>query len=346
MTDIALPYDLCPSKITWTLNRNIAVAESPTSRVTQEQGRAGDRWQATVNWENLIDGRAYALASYLDQVSKVGNYALLPVLHNELRSDFTKTESLLLTQGWTKPAELAKWGVATNLYARIVTSHLHLRNLGSTPGPLSRQLPVVPNYPVAIVLDIPAYLGAGWRLFANSGATALLDVGGSGVSGMGRKTFQVIPTTTLLTINIYASQSATPFAQQDFGDLQVYQVTRSEGASAGATVMGVKGQYTGDGIEAEAFKAGQFVTLETSAGFELKRLLEDVRPIGGAVENGVSVYAGGNGVFEPALRGAVAFNSTVYHHPWCRMRLASRASSADISAPLLHGFNVDFIEQL
>lgn len=344
MTDIALPYDLCPSKVTWTLDRNVADVESPFSRVNQAQGRPGDRWRAAVTWDEMDGDKAHVLAAWLDQISKGRNYALLPVQQNDLsRSSLAVVSSL--QSAWAAAGSLTGW-TATNLRNPGVRGGF----LCVTPTAVGaayyeRTITVTANGKYLLIFDVPDQ-PASYQITITDGASTPITLYDSGVSAAyGRQAVLLASTTSSMVVRL--SALGGPAAITLYGDISLAKAVSSGGGSAGQKVISnLVGLPVSDYSGLKHFVAGQFVTVKTSAGFELKRaaLNTDLQT---SSTFGVGVRAGSFFAFEPALRGNVAgLDVMVFLEPWCRMRLAKRESSASISAPLQHGFSVDFVEEL
>jgi len=347
VTDIALPSGLCPARVTWTLERNRALEESPYSRVAQTQGRPGDRWRATVSWPVLYGDDPYVLATWLDQVSKVGNHALVPVAQN----DMTGTES-----GSTAFADLVKpwrenqftgW-VGQNLLTPPYLDGPQVVVFGNQnpPAYIAKGFSVTPLASYVLMFDVPV-LGGPFRVTVFDGQGILFDVGGPGGStAYGRQLARVFPRDSSLTIFLYSSNDSAAFKKAIYGDIVLYRsYSQQSSVAAGSSLFQVQGGI--NQAPNSGFRSGQFVVIPTTQGNELKRLRNSVQMVSGGSLNGLVNSHVGDTYIEPPLRGSVANQAAIYHHkPWCRMRLATAVSSADITPPLLHGFSVDFVEEL
>ena len=343
MADIAFPSPLCPRRVTWTLERAVATFESPLSFASQRVARAGARWRASVEMPPLDAADSFALSACLDQVSRADNVLLMPVFQNTLASEAHIQLGANKLRSWADGELTAGgWVPAANLYPSVQSGYLRLQAFGGT-GALSRSVTVAASQAHVVVVDLPVF-SSGWIVVVRTGAsfaTLLYDSSAVGPLSPGRLVIPVVPTTTALQISLFNTVSTS--AEVTYGDVAVYQCALSNAtAAAGATAFQMQGYGNYSGAPTAGFsllKAGQFFSVRTTRGVELKRAGKDIMLQGsGGGPVTVATY------FEPPLRGALASAEPVLHLPYCRMRLAEPNSAVTIDAPNFGGFAFDLVE--
>lgn len=341
MTDIAFPSLIGAAQLDWRLDRNVAVFTNPISKTVQRVARGGDRWHATVTVPTIQGSDAARVSAWLDQVSRGDNWGLVPVFQNDTTGTESASANFSSLQGPWATAGLTGWS-ATNCIQNYVSDGMLVLFSGSTaPGYISKTFTVVVGAPYEIIVDTPPQSGNN-RITAICGSTVLS--GDAAAPVYGRRRIIVTPTTTAMTVFLYAGGDTDTFSRAVYGDLSITRAfTIETAAAAGSTELLVQGGLDGT----DNFKAGQFVCISTTAGMELKRVMRTVRMIGGVTVNGININHFGRLSIEPALRGSVAASEAINHvSPWCRMQLANPSSQAVIGPPLRHGFSVELIEDV
>lgn len=344
MADIAWPSGLIPKRVTWTLERNIATSRSPLSGTTQRWARAGSKWRASIEMPPLNAADTSALTVCLDQVSRADNTLLMPVFQNVLASEAHIQRGANKLRSWID-GELVSggWVAASGLFPSVQSGFLRLQAFGGM-GAIARSVDVAASQAHVVVVDLPAF-SSGWVVVVRTGAgfsTLLYDSSSVGPLSPGRLVIPALPTTNALQISLFNTISNS--AEVTYGDVAVYQCALSNAtAVAGATAFQMQGfgNYTGAPTAGfSLLKLGQFFSVRTTRGVELKRAGKDIMLQGsGGGPVTVATY------FEPPLRGALANSEPILHLPFCRMRLAEPSSSVTIDAPLFGGFAFDLIEE-
>ena len=351
MTDIAFPTLIGGAQLDWKLERNVTQLSNPLSKTIQRVVRGGDRWRATVQIPVLVGDEAARVCAWLDQISRGDNAGLVPVFQNDTTSvESGGTYFAEMQASWRNRAPALDW-TSVNLVSTPYVSGLYA-NLysGATAGAyMQRTFTVIANLPYNVVLDVPAQVTPGSMVVGNAGfSTIYYD--GRPAPASGRIAITVVPTTSALSIQLAPANGTTTFAQSLFGDLSISRAYVAQSVSAaGANNVQIIGSDNANVVAnlVPAFKAGQFLTITTSKGFELKRLQNPVETITGSVLNTIAVSGSGRAYFEPALRGSVAINAGIKHLvPWCRMLLASPTSQSNVTPPLRHAFSFDLMEDV
>lgn len=343
MADIPFPPGLAPRRVTWTLERAVATFESPLSFASQRVARAGARWRTSIEMPPLEAPDSRLLSGWLDQVSRADNCGLVPVFQNTLASEAHIQLGANKLRTWADGELTAGgWVAAANLFPSVQSGFLRLQAFGGT-GPLARSVTVAASQAHVVVVDLPAF-SSGWVVVVRTGAsfaTLLYDSSAVGPLSPGRLVIPVVPTTNALQVSLFNTVSTS--AEVTYGDVAVYQCALSNSAAAASATafqMQGYGNYSGAPTAGfSLFKLGQFFSVRTTRGIELKRAGKDIMLQGSA--GGPATVAT---AFEPPLRGALAMNEPILHLPFCRMRLTEPNSSATIDAPLFGGFAFDLVE--
>jgi len=323
----------------------VATYTSPYSFTSQRNdlGRAA-RWRATIEMPPLAADDAALLSTWLDQISRGEHVGLVPVHQNAISGTEGATAAFAnLQQPWASGGLSGITGTGILVDVRVVDGLVIVLSSNMPPGFLTKSFTVVPNAYYEITIDAPpqeAYV----RVQAFDGtATPLIANPGDRIYG--RRTYVVSPTTNSLFVTIHAGRDSDSFTESFYGDLKVVRLMTVQTAQpAGGNAVRAWGGLNG---ALDNFKVGQFVQLQTSRGFEMKRVLRSSRQIGGVFNNGVLVNHFGILSFEPALRGSVAVNAPIIHiDPVCRMRLATSESTAVVDAPNFSGFTFDMVEDI
>lgn len=342
MTDFIHPYGIVPENMEWTRVRNQSESLNPYTNSGPVNDRGGDLWGLTADYSPLVGQDADLFYPWLDQIGKAGNRALIPAFHSRMDGTESAAAAFAQMQSPWRDVGAANW-ITTNLLEtpRVVDRCLEIYCGATAPGYIYRDFTVVIGAFYQVTVDIPEQAGANVRLTIFSGATALVSTLANAVYG--RRTHVVVPTTTTLRVFLYAGNDTDAFAVAYYGDLtvsriMVVQTSVPAGAAQLVTLGGLNGALSN-------FRAGQFVNVQTSAGYELKRIGRTVRQIGGNTINGVNVNHVGRMPIEPPLRASVGQHAALIHHnPVCRMRLAQGPIGSRISSPLQHGFRLQFLE--
>ena len=70
-TSLIAKHELGPaSKVSLTLDRNVAVVESPFTRTAQRQIRGGARWRATLDYDPYTGEEVDHMVAWMDRVSR------------------------------------------------------------------------------------------------------------------------------------------------------------------------------------------------------------------------------------------------------------------------------------
>lgn len=343
MTDFLHPPGIVPMSMAWQLQKNQSKATNPYSNTGPRNDRGGDLWTATVDYAPLVGEEAALMHACLHQISKAGNAILMPVFQNDMAGTESATATFANMQAPWREAGVTGW-TQTNLLEgpRVVDRTLEIYGGPTPPGFIYRDYTVVPGAYYQVAIDIPEQNGANVRVTIFSGETPLVTTGAN--TSYGRRTHIVVPTTSMLRVFLYSGNDTDAFSVAYYGDLQVarvmsVQTATAAGASQVVTFGGVNGTLSN-------FKVGQFVNVQTSAGYELKRVVRTVRQIGVNTINGVNVNHVGRMPIEPALRGSAAQYAAIVHNaPVCRMILSPGPIGSTISAPLREGFRLQFIEE-
>lgn len=332
MTDIALPYDLAPSQIDWRLVRNVAVAESPISRSVQRQARPGDRWQATLRWDVLDRRRASALAAWLDEASRADREALIPAYGTErLRGAYAANGRAAMTRPWHAQGEMAQWVFPAGLSSALGTRGARLWQTDATLRYAERTFTLPQSARVAVTADLPAVTLWGAIIELRQGgstvASATYTPAQAATAGRALVASGTLPAGTA---SVRLAIQAIP-GEMEFGDvLAQMALSVSAIASPGTRSMNVTGASG-----TPALVAGEMLTVQTSAGWELLRVTHDAY----AVSSPMTIY------FEPALRGTLAAGAAVLvAYPFARMRVAESASAATYEGPVKSAFALDLVE--
>jgi len=341
MTDFIHPYGIVPESMEWTRVRNQSESLNPYTNSGPVNDRGGDLWGLTADYAPLVDQDADLFYPWLDQIGKAGNRALIPVFHNRMDGTECASAAFAQMQGPWRDVGAAGW-TGTNLLEgpRVVDRTLLIYGNGTPVGFIYRDFTVVVGAYYQVSVDIPQQSG-NVRITIFSGATALVTTGANTVYG--RRTHIVTPTSSNLRVFLYSGGDTDAFSSAFYGDLQIsrvfsVQVASAAGTESLVTLGGLNGNL-------DNFRVGQFVSIPTTAGYELKRIGRTVRQIGGTTINGVNVNHVGRMPIEPSLRGSVAqYAGIIHHNPVCRMRLAQGPIGSRISAPLQHGFRLQFLE--
>lgn len=345
MTDLAFPSDLAPESMEWKLERNVTTITNPLSKTSQYIGRAGDRWRCTMTMPKSNGIDAGILTSYFDQISRAENFALVSppqnyALGSESGSTFTDQNG-----SWRSQANAAgnfpNW-TQTNLLlpAYLAGGWASIYGSATTPATMARNFTVTVGAYYLVVVDVPPQEFTA-RMRVKCGSTTLFDSGN--VSAAGRIVALVVPTTTTMQVLIYAGFDGTAYANTYYGDISVTRCYTVEQASAaGSNSVVIQG-----GITNPSLRVGQFVGIQSSWGFELKRLTREVVQIGGGSINGLAVNHVGRLLFEPALRGSVAVGAAIQHVDMaCRMKLATPSSVSTVQAPNFTGMTFELVEDV
>lgn len=347
MADLIFPPSLLPTRVTWTLQRNVATYTSPLSYASQrnDQNRSA-RWRATIEMPPLAPDDAAQLSTWLDQISRGEHVGLVPVHQNSISG--TESAGLQsLTGLMSSAAEVAVWqstynqGLAYLPYAQSGDLVIYAAN--TTNNFATRPVNVTVGLPYLVTIDAPPQVSPGSAsVFSAALATSLFTT----PALVGRATVQLTPTTTQLVPVLSPTNGAMPFSQSRYSNVKLNRCMLAEQASAAGSNTLIA--YCGfSSLPQLLFKRGQFVELQTSRGWQLVRLEHDVDLIPGGVYGSVNVGHVGRMTFEPALRGSVAVNAAIQHvMPVCRMRLATPESTAVIDAPNFSGFTFDLVEDI
>lgn len=345
MTDIAFPSGLAPSSMEWRLERNVARFESPTSRAVQTVARGGDRWHCTLTMPQLTGEDAGILVAWLDQISRAEHCGLLPALHNRLTSKFAVGAPPLLSS-W-RNGELSNWTVLSTVRARVAGGRLVLRNLADPAASIRRAVATAIGATYVLIVDIPTYTASCRVVIGTSNFSSVFVQSVNPPAG--RLILKFVATTASTGVSLQAGPGVSPgeYDEATFGDVLLFRVLETDtAASAGTAAISLLGDDY-DGSTSDQMSIGQFFSVVTTAGIELKRSLKAVSGLEGVTYNGRAVNGGGQCAFEPALRAPVALNAAIIHsQPWCRMRLADANSVSTISAPNFTGTTIELIEDV
>ncbi len=343
MTDIAFPSGLVPSSMEWRLERNVARFESPTSRAVQTVARGGDRWHCTLTMPQLTGEDAGILVAWMDQISRPDNWALISPLHNLMSGTESASAAFSNLQPSWRNGGLSGWNWGNLVFSPYTSGGtVVIYSNQNPPVYIQKSFAVVAGAYYLITLDVPPQL-SNTRLTASSCSTVLISALASRTYG--RLRWLVAAAAAEMLVTIYSGSDTDSFSQAIYGDLSIVRVNLVQSAvSTGTNDMDCFG---GQNESINMFRIGQFISLLTINGIELKRLTRDVRQIGGIVYNGLTVNHRGHCQFEPALRAPVAqYNPVVHLNPVCRMRLADANSVSTISAPNFTGTTIELIEDV
>ena len=348
MTDIVWPPGLLPSEMTWSLVRNQQRSRNPYSGTMQRNDRGGDLWSCRLQMPTLAEPDSGLLAAWMDQISRAGNAGLVPVFQNFSRGQSAAAAFAQLQAPWFERDASLDWTGQTLL----ATVYLRNRDLtlyasgsasAGTEARLSRSFTVAQGLPYLVTFDIPVQTQpGGYRI--TDGSTTLVDQRAA-PPGAGRFMHLVYPGTTTLQVFLYAETGQQAFASSRFTAVSVQRAFIAQTtANAGGTLVNLFGAASA-AVPSLTHGVGQFISVQTSAGWELKRLISDIDMISSSTINGVSVLHQGRALVEPALRGTVSANAgTVHRDPVCRMILNEAVSAASVQAPLRSGFVFELIE--
>lgn len=351
MTDIVFPPGLLPSRVTWTLERAAATFESPLSFASQRVNRSGARWRASIEMPPSDQFESGLLSAWLDQISRADNCGLLPVFQNRLAGNSGGASFSELQVPWDLRNPSLDWSILNLQGAALFVANRDLSVYSTTGVSVSNQarafrtFTVTANAPYLVTVDIPPqHTGGGYAI--GDTITNLVDARVP-PPGFGRFRHVVYPTTTSLEIYLTPTNGQQSFTNSRFSSLSVCRtfVAQTGVAAGGSTVTLTGNTNTGNPAQALSHGVGQFLAIQTSAGWELKRLTTDVHTIGGGSLAGLGVGHLGRATFEPPLRGAVTALAPIEQLlPVCRMRLAEPNSSSTIDAPMFGGFSFDLLE--
>lgn len=346
MTDIAFPSELAPASMDWRLERNVTTLTNPLSKTNQYIGRGGDRWRCTLTMPTLNDVDAGILTAWLDQISRADNWALINPFQSLAAGTESGTSFIDMNGSWRSQVNAAGTFPNWNQNNLLLPGYLNagyasIYGNATTPASMTRNFTVVVGAYYLVAVDFPPQEFPG-RIRVKCGSTVLFDSGS--VSMPGRIVALVSPTTTTMQVLLYAGFDGTAYANTFYGDVSVARAyTVEQAAPAGLNTIVIQGAQT----TSASLRVGQFVSIPSSAGYELKRLTRDVIQVGGGTLNGISVNHAGRMAFEPALRGAVAVNAAIQHVDMvCRMKLATPSSISQVSAPNFTATTFELIEDV
>jgi hypothetical protein len=326
--EIALPAIPGVSALNWTLERNVAVFESPLTKASQRLSRTGHRWRAQLRFPlyNLND--AGVLAAWMDQISRGDRWLWLTPPQNSVRGNWNPAD--LITNGTFVGDATTGW---TGNAAALSVNARRMKVLTSSQGHATQNVTMEAGKPHALLVD--GYVG--------NSSTSYIDIrrqsdsvveGTSGGALPGRFALilapSVAPMTVLLNVNT-AGAGKYIF----FGGVSLTRCLQVAGGSQTGTRLNVDG---GPASVNAALRAGEFVSVLVGTLYQMVRLTEDFD---------TDSSGAGTLVFEPALRAAPADDAAVIvRNPFARFRIADSVSSQAVEAPNFSGFTLDAIEDV
>lgn len=322
---VAYPGHLV-EQVVLTLLRSGVSVESPLSGAIQRLVRQGDRWKADITLPIYQDRQAGMLATFLDQLSRYDRWAYIsPPAFGLGTASITNA----VTNGDLMTNATTAWSgngasISANAQKLVIT------NSAAAEGYAIQS--------VNLSAGSWCFVGDCCPTGGSPGLNArmeLRDGGGSLVAGTswteaGRILLRTqIGSSGTYFLRIYTNSSVNGLSVAV--DNIAYYPTPSANAtaSAGATTIALVTNSVGTML------AGEFVTISTSAGYELKRLTDDY------AANNTPIY------FEPALRGSVSVGAPIlYAAPFFKAVLSEQESVTTISAPNIHGFTIAVTEDV
>ncbi|WP_428309247.1 hypothetical protein [Hydrocarboniphaga sp.] len=321
-------------KVTLTLERNGVVNESPLSRAVQRIVRQGDRWRAAISWPPQQGVDAGLMAAFLDQASDFGNW-------------FCVDAPRLIQGAWSTPnlvpegdfqSGLSTWNKSGDATGSLSINARKLRISNGTAETFARRngIPWVAGKPLVAMADlVQPWTTSRWGIrvqeTAGGSATAALSFS---ASTRGLLTYTPAAGVTGGRLDL-RTQTATAGDRSVFANASLARCLLVSGAGQSGSQINVNGC---DPNIAGALAAGQFVTIVTPAGFELKRLTDDFDADG----NGAGILC-----FSPSLRQSPADGAAiVVHAPFMRAYMPAGVSAGDIDAPMNYGFSIEALEDV
>lgn len=352
MPTIPFPPDLCSAKLSFSLERNVGIAESPISRAVQRQIRGGDRWRVAVELPPALHtDRQFAQAlSFLDQMSRGDTTCWMSPPQSQ-QTGAWNPQNLVSNGDWLLgtpgSAVIPNWQSQADL--TVFTDgqgRLQLDRSGTGGGITFSQnfFPVTANKQYAAVTDLSLFDTLATVSYVNSDASTCIQHAPATVPT--RRLSMGAPTGSV--VSAYVQMTGSQFSKGTVGSLVFAECGIADAASpAGQNVFHILG-YTGNatvgGYLPGALKAGTFFAVPTTAGVELKRLVRDYNPQQAIAYNSVN-YLHGNLFFEPALRGSItAYSPVLIYRPFAKFRLAKAESAGTYGPPILGTFAFELIE--
>lgn len=327
MPAIPVPNAILAAKLTWTLDRNVVVNESPLSRTAQRVIRGGDRWKATIELPALQPPDSGFLSAFLDAASAGDAYFYLsPQLQSSVGANWVPQRIVATPESFSSRQDSSQTAIWISSEGISFSSKT---NSSAVVSSVASGLVAGKTYALTLSCQ-SAPAGAYYTVSDVSSGTDLLGVAmQSGAHYVSSFTAQ----STAVYINFVAPG---PNGVALVRGVSVSEALLSAAATAGANSASVSNcQIASPSI---ALQAGQFVSFYTSAGVELKRLTQSYDVVSGS---------GGLMAFAPPLRGSVAQNALVtVVDPTVRMRLAKQESQQVLSSPNFSAFTVDAVEDV
>lgn len=349
MADLIFPPSLLPTRVTWTLQRNVATYTSPLSYASQRNDvNRSARWRATIEMPPLAADEAALLSTWLDQISRGEHVGLVPVFQNTALSRESGFPAFVdLNSAWTAQPTLSAWTQSGLIGPAYVSNgQVAMVRAGAPMGFITRSFAVTSQLPYYFASDVAPQQTPGGVVVGNGGNT-ILYFDNRGAPVIGRSSGVVYSSNAAIQVTLDVS---TAFRASRFASFRLHRCYITEvSAAAGSYAVQING---GDPANAVAnivrmMAAGQFFAIQSSRGWELKRATLGAEGITGSAINGVATAGSCQLSFEPALRGSVSANAGVAaDQPVCRMRLATPESTAVVDAPNFSGFTFDLIEDI
>jgi hypothetical protein len=340
MTTIALPYNLGYERLTWGLQRNVAVNRSPLSQRIQRVVRSGNLWKAAVQFPTLQAANTLNMAAFLDSVSSGGNNVFLDGFID--RQGSLATPELLTNGGFE--SNVNSWTLANAVQSNSAAHawnarRLRLTNNTTTRATGTQSVTTVNALNYCLLVDlVPSYKDDGtaqlaWRINCNG-------AGNVDFAAATRASYVFTASGASASI-VLSNNDASAGGRAQFANATLAQCLLVKGASQTGNALAFDGA---SGNVPNALYAGEFVTLITSTAvnsatprYELKRLTEDVQ-----IQSGAGVL-----VFEPAIRNSPADNAgIILHRGFAKCFLPKHASDYSLDGPNKAGFSVEFMEEL
>jgi hypothetical protein len=320
MTDYFWPTTLVPNTSEWRFIANTAAFSSPLTGTTRTVGRGGDRWAATLTFNNLTSSNRSHLQSFLTQLRGQANRVY--VYDHAYR--FNVLPDLLSYTPWT--AQYSALTLADGIARIQATSH----TAGQFPWIYTTSAFVVENaatYAVRCFFTRSSTGTASMGPYAHDGITPTSSYS----TAAGLRTVTKVVAAPTCSYAVVIDSTATSTAVGDYAVVPYVSMSRCmtvNGGSQTGLILNVTGQITdfsllpGDRVEVNGEYHEIVEALWASAGSGHIRL---ARPLRSSPANGAAV---------------------VVHEPLCKMMLADSTVGWSNSPGGRSSATVDLIEDI
>lgn len=339
MTDYAWPASIIPSASAWRLMANTAAFVSPLTGATRTVGRGGDRWACTLTVNNAGEADRAVLSAWLARLRGQTHRVKLPEHALRRRGSFATGELLVnttfdTTAGWSS-SDTGEIVISADTGAVRST-----RVAATVTRAVRHDAAITTTANARYLLRAHAIAGKGtprWslRLGTTTGATDIVNSSTFAAEGSGHVATIVSGTTVYASIgDVFTGKVAGDyqlFARPSFARCLIVN-----GGSQSGSALWVRGALPAS--TAGLLLMGDFVSVYTSAGWELKQLTQNF-------DSDASAY--GNLVFTPPLRGVPDDDAPVaVHDPYGAFLLVDNTVGWSNVPGRRSSFSVDFVEDI